>query len=221
MKKILTGCLIVAVIAMIGFGVAAFYAYRFAKPMIDNAGSYVAKAREMARLGDRVVIKAPYIPPKNGELTQSQVERFLAVQTRVRSELGDRWNEIETRTAEISKKTEGQEHLALSEVTGIFSELANIYIDARRAQVVALNTQKFSDGEYNWVRRRVWEATGFQMASGLDMSAIEDLARQGAQTSRTELPDMPMPEIPERNIALIKPHTAKLKEWIPLAVLGL
>jgi hypothetical protein len=196
MKKILTGCLIVAVIAMIGLGVAAFYAYRLAKPMIDNAGSYVAKAREISRLGDRVVNRAPYVPPKNGELTAAQVDRFLAVQTRVRSELGDRWDEIETRTAEISKKTEGQEHLALSEVSSIFSELANIYIDARRAQVVALNTHKFSDGEYNWVRRRVWEATGIHMASGLDMSAIEDLK-------------------------LIKPHTAKLKEWIPLAVLGL
>ena len=96
MKKILTGCLIVAVIALIGFGVAGFYAYRFARPMLESAGDYVTRAREIARLGDRVENKAPYVPPKNGELTASQVERFVAVQARVRNELGDRWTEVET-----------------------------------------------------------------------------------------------------------------------------
>lgn len=221
MKKILTGCLIVLVIAMIGFGVAGYYAYRFAKPMIDSAGDYVARAREMSQLGDRVANKAPYIPPKNGELTQAQIERFIAVQTKVRNSLDTRWDEIETKSAEIRKKTEGDQHLSLSEVSSVFSDLANIYIEARRAQVTALNTQKFSDGEYNWVRKRVWEAAGMHVASGIDMSAIEDLARQGAQKSDTKIPDIPMPEVPAKNIALIKPHTTQLKEWIPLAVLGL
>lgn len=221
MKKLLTGCLIVLVIALVGFGVAGYYAYRFAKPMIDNAGGYVARARELSQLGDRVTIKTPYEPPKSGELTQAQIERFIAVQTKVRNELGDRWSEIETKSAEIRKKTEGSQPLSLSEVTGIFSDLANIYIDARRAQVTALNTQKFSDAEYDWVRRRVWEAAGMHLASGLDMSKIEDLARESANKSNTQIPDIPMPEVPPKNIALIKPHATQLKEWIPLAVLGL
>ncbi len=30
-----------------------------------------------------------------------------------------------------------------------------------------------------------------------------------------------MPEVPPANIALVKPHVAQLKEWIPMAVLGL
>lgn len=193
MKKVLAGCLIVAVIAMVGLGVAGYYAFRMARPMID-------RAREMSELGDRVVNKSPYVPPKNGELTPSQVERFLAVQTRVRRELDKQWREIETKTV---------------------SDLANIYIDARRAQVTALNTQKFSDAEYSWVRRRVWEATGIHLAGGMDMSAIEDLARRGAEAQKVELPDMPLPEVPEHNIRLVKPHLAKLKDWIPMAVLGL
>ena len=221
MKKILTGCLIVIVIAMVGLGVSCYYAYRIAKPMIVSAGDYVARAREMAQLGDRITNKSPYVPPANGELTEGQIERFIAVQTKVRSELGARWDEIETKSADIRKKTEGNEHLSFSEVTSIFSDLANIYIEARRAQVTALNTQKFSDGEYNWVRRRVWEAAGMHVASGIDMSKIEEIARQGAQRSRAELPDIPTPEVPKKNLALIKPHLQQLKEWIPLAVLGL
>jgi hypothetical protein len=175
----------------------------------------------MSQLGDRIQNKKPYVPPANGELTDSQIDRFIAVQTKVRIQLGSKWDEVQNKAAEIRKKTEGEQHLSFSEVTGIFSDLANLYIDARRAQVTALNTQKFSDAEYAWVRKRVWEAAGVNLASGVDMSAIEDMARQGAQKSRAEIPDIPMPDVPQKNIELIKPHATQLKEWIPLAVLGL
>lgn len=221
MKKVLTGCLIVLAIALIGFGVAGYYAYRFARPMIERAGDYVERAGEMARLGDRVVNKAPYVPQQNGELTASQVERFVAVQGRVRSELDDRWTEIETKSAEIRRRTEGRADLSFTEVKSIFSDVANIYVEARRAQVSALNVHKFSDGEYAWVKRRVYEAAGMEFASGLDFSAIEDLAREGAQKTSTKFPDMPIPEVPPANVKLVKPHLGQLKEWIPMAVLGL
>ena len=222
MKKILGGCLIVAVIAMIGLGVAAFYAYRIARPMIESAGDYMDRAQQMAQLGDRVANRAPYVPPANGELTQAQLDRFLAVQTRVRDELGDRWSVIESKSAEIRRKTgEGQHELSMADVTAVFSDIASIYVEARRVQVNALNVHKFSDGEYAWVRRRVYEAAGMNIASGLDLSAIEDLARQGTQRPDTKLPDLPMPDVPERNINLVKPHVTKVKEWIPMAVLGL
>lgn len=222
MKKILTGCLIVAVIAMMGLGVAGYYAYRLARPMLDNAGDYLARAREMSQLGDRIANKAPFVPPNNGVLTAAQVDRFLAVQGRVRDELDDRWTEIETRSAEIRKQTEDYRRvLSFAEVSSIFSEIATIYIDARRVQVNALNIHKFSDGEYTWVRRRVYEAAGMHIASGLDLSSIEDLARQGAQKGGTKLPDMAPPEVPPANIKLVKPHIAKLKESVPMAVLGL
>jgi uncharacterized protein YxeA len=53
MKKVLAGCLIVIVIAIIGFGVVAFYAYRAMKPVIDNASNYMDKAREITRSATR------------------------------------------------------------------------------------------------------------------------------------------------------------------------
>jgi len=220
-KKILAGCLVVVAIALVGFGVAGFYAYRIAKPMLQNAGDYVARARELSRLGDRVSNKTQYEPPANGELTQAQVERFLAVQTRVRSELGAKWDAIEQKSTEIRNKTEGNQHLSFSDVTSIFSDLANIYTDARRVQVTALNTQRFSDAEYAWVRRRVWEAAGMHVARGIDLSAIEELAKQGSITKDMTVPDVPMPDVPPKNIVLVQPHLDKLKDWLPLALLGL
>ena len=222
MKKVLAGCLIVIVIAFVGLGVAGYYAYRAARPMLDSAGDYMARARELASLGDRIANKKPFIAPAKGELTQSQVERFIAVQTRVRSELDNRWSQIEAKSAEIQRKTRNDtSDLSLTELTSVFSDLTSIYLEGRRAQVSALNVHKFSDGEYAWVRLRVYEAAGMHIAHGIDLSAFEDLARDGAQKTGMKLPDMAMPEVPDANIKLVKPHTAKLKEWIPMAVLGL
>lgn len=222
MKKILGGCLIVLAIAMVGFAVAGYYAYQAAKPMLSSAADYVAKARELSRLGDNVSNKRPFVPPASGELTSAQVDRFVAVQGRVRSELGNRWDDIESKSADIRKRTEGnQRELSFSELTSVFSDIANIYIEARKVQVNALNVHKFSDGEFAWVRRRMYEAAGMEIAGGLDMSAFEDMAREGAQKTGVKLPDMPKPEVPPANLKLVKPHTAKLKEWLPMAMLGL
>lgn len=222
MKKVALGCLIVLVIALLGFAVAGYYAYRWAQPMIQSAGDYVERARQLSRLGDRIVNKSPYIPPQNGELTESQVDRFFAVQTRVRDELSTRWTEVETKAAEIRKKTEGnQRDLTFAEFTSLLSELSGIYMDARRVQVDALNIHKFSDAEYTWVKLRIYEAAGMEIAKGIDMSAIEDLARDGAMKTNTKLPDIKRPDIPAANLTLVKPRLASLKEALPLAFLGL
>lgn len=222
MKKVLAGCLIVLVIALIGFGVAGYYAFRWAQPMIQSTGDYLERARQMARLGDRIHNRAPYVPPSSGELTPSQVDRFVAVQTRVREELGARWTEIETKSAQIREKTQNnQRELTFAEFTSVLSDISSIYMEARRAQVDALNVQKFSDAEYAWVRNRIYEAAGMEVASGIDLSKIETLARDAAMKTNVKLPDIKKPDVPETNIKLIKPHLARLKEWIPLAALGL
>ena len=222
MKKILAGCLIVAVIALIGFGVASFYAYRAMRPMIDNASSYLDRAREATRLGEQIKIKTPFEAPKNGELTATQVERFVAVQTRVRADLDDQWAQIEKKSAELRARTDANRNdWTLTEVTDFFSEIGNVYLAGRKSQVNAINIQRFSESEYDWVRKRVYEAAGVQLAGGMDLSKIEDLARDNAGKSGVEIPPMDLPEVPEANIKLVQPHTAKLKEWIPMAVLGL
>lgn len=231
MKKILAGCLIVFVIALAALGVAGFYAFRWAQPMLENTASYLDRARELSRLADRITNKSPYVPPENGQLTATQIERFVAVQTRVRDELGTRWTEIETKSAQIREKaTEGTDNtdkrvsgrdLTIAEFTSVFSDLAGIYAEARRAQVNALNVQRFSDAEYTWVRRRVYEAAGLEIAGSIDMSKFEELAREGAMKSNVKLPDLPKLNVPEANIKLVKPHLAKIKEWVPMAFLGL
>lgn len=222
MKKILAGCLIVLVIALIGFGVAGFYAYRAMRPMIDNASSYMDKAREATRLGEGIKNTTAFAPPATGELTLTQVERFLAVQSRVRSDLNDKWDVVEKKSSEIRARAERNSNdWTLSELASVFSEMGTIYLDGRKSQITALNTQRFSEAEYEWVRRRVYEAAGVQLAGNLDLSKIESLARDNAGKSGVDLPAMNLPKVPEKNIALVKPHVGLIKEWIPMAVLGL
>ena len=222
MKKILAGCLIVLVIAAIGFAAAGFYAYRAMKPVIDNAANYLDKAREVAKLSDEIKIKAAFTAPASGELTQQQVERFVAVQTRVRSELGGRWDEIERKSREIKARTDANRNdWTLSEFTSVFSDIANIWLEARKVQVNALNIQRFSEGEYEWVRKRVYEAAGVQLAGNMDLKKIEALARDNAAANGVTVPEMNLPSVPGKNIELVKPHAARIKEWIPMAALGL
>jgi hypothetical protein len=218
MKKILAGCLIVVVIAIIGVGAAGYYAYRAVKPVIDNASNYMEKAREVTRLGDEITNKTSFQPPQNDELTQAQVERFIAVQTRVRAELSDKWMQIEQKSKELREKADRKsQDWTLAEFTSVFSDIANIWVDARKSQVKALNIQKFSEAEYEWVRRRVYEAAGVELAGSVDLSRIESLAGRSGVT----IPDVNLPKVPEKNIALVKPHVAQIKEWIPMAALGL
>ena len=191
--------------------------------MIDSAGDYVARAREMVSIGDRITNKAPFVATgqrradRRHRSTASSPCRAACARTWATAGARSRPSRPRSSAGPQNNKTD----LSLNEVASVFSDLANIYIEARKVQVNALNVHKFSDDEYSWVRRRVYEAAGVQLAHGIDMSRIEDIARSGAQKSGMNLPDMPMPEVPEANIRLVKPHVAKLKEWLPMAVLGL
>ena len=222
MKKILGGCLVVFAIALVGLGVAGFYAYRAARPMIDSAADYVSRARELATLSDQVRNQSAYEPPANGQLTSAQVDRFLAVQTRVRSELGDRWTTFETKAEALKEKAAAkQSDWSFNDISTMFSDFTSIYLEARKVHVNALNVHKFSDEEFSWVRLRVYEAAGMQLAGSIDTSAIQEMARDSAEKTGVTIPDLPMPDVPEANIKLVKPHAAKLKEWLPMAMLGL
>ena len=112
--------------------------------------------------------------------------------------------------------------LSFADVRTIFSEVANIYIEARRAQVDALNIHKFSDGEYimgEAARLRSSRHAGGQRASTFRRS--NTWRARARRESSTKLPDMPMPEVPKPTSSWSSRTSRRLKEWLPMAVLGL
>ncbi|HQZ40274.1 MAG TPA: hypothetical protein PLH72_14660 [Vicinamibacterales bacterium] len=221
MKKLLAGCLIVAALGLAALGVAGYFGYRAVRPMIDGATTWAQQAREMAAASDRITNKTDFNAPADGKLDDGRVRRFLAVQERVKTALGPRWAELEARGREFEVKARaGGRDLSLTEVGTMLSGLGTLLVDARRTQVDALNAEGFSSGEYSWTRLRIYQAAGLELADGVDWSALEGLIKRGADQASVNPPELKLPEIPEVNRTLVKPHVEALQTWLPLAMLG-
>lgn len=221
MQKLLAGCLVIVVLGTLAVGVALYFGYRAARPMIDNATAWMQQAKDMAAESDRVENKTAYQPPAGGELTEAQLKRYLAVHERMRKALGPRWAELQEKGRSLEARArEGGRDLSFSEIGTMLSELRAVLSEARRAHVDALNAEGFSSSEYAWVRLRAYEAAGIEVASSIDWTALQDLIKKGTEQAGLPEPSMPAPDVPERNRQLVKPHVGALKEWLPLTVLG-
>jgi hypothetical protein len=222
MKKVLIGCLVVIALCAVGVAIAGYFMYRAAAPMIQSVTQSYERAKEISAIGERITDKQPYAAPANGELTQAQVDRFLRVQDHVVATLGPRWQELQNTVKDMQSRNDpGKKDLSFSEVLQFFADASSIMVAARRAQVDAINTEKFSSEEYNWVRVNTYTAAGLELAGAIDLSQLENALKNNAAQAGVEAPTIPKMEVPEANKALVKPHVAKIKEWWGLAFLGL
>jgi hypothetical protein len=222
MKKFLAGCAVIVVLGCIATAVALYMGYRAAKPMIDSARSGITNLGELAKSDEKIANKAKYAAPDNHELTDAQVARYVAVQEQVRKQLGAKWDDLVAKANGFQKKQDAEHRdLTFSEATALLSDFGSLFVEARRAQVDALNAQQFSSDEYTWVKHRVYEAAGLDLAGALNLKALTEIARKQAEEAGAPAPEIKLPEAPEKNKALVKPHLEKLKDWLPLAMMGL
>lgn len=222
-KKLLAGCLAVAVLGVVALAVAGFFAWRMAQPYVENASQYVAgfqRLGELAELDRKVANTTPYTPAATGELSDTQVDRFARVQEHVRGALGARFAELQAKYQQIERElNDGRRTLSFAEAASALTELSSLVVDARRVQVEAINAEGFSQSEYAWVRTRVYQAAGIE-AAGFSLDDIQRFASQGAANG-IEIPQVTLPEVPARNRDLVRPYVSRLKEWVPLAFFGL
>lgn len=218
MKKVIIGCLVVVVIGAIGLATAGYFAYRAASPWVQKANDYVSGLKALPDLEREIADKASFVPPENGELTPQQVERFAHVQERVRQSLGTRVGELEKKHQSL--KSGGDKAPSPTEALAAMADLFGLFVDARRLQVAALNAEKFSQSEYDWVRLRVYGAAGRQLTSAFDVRKLEEVARSG-QSQVGMTPTFNLPDVPPRNRELVTPHMAQMDKWLPLAFFGL
>src|SRR5687768_6610320 len=94
-KKILIGCLVILVLGGVALGVGAYFLYRAASPVIQNARDALNRFSELGEIEKQIKNQAPFAAPEKGELTEAQVDRFARVQEHVKSSLGRRFDEIE------------------------------------------------------------------------------------------------------------------------------
>jgi hypothetical protein len=220
MKKLAIGCLVILLFGAIVIGVGSYFLYRAASPLIQDARNYLEGMSQLDDLERQITNKSPHTPPASGELTEAQVQRFVRVQQHVRTQLGQRFKEIEQKY-EYLRSASDQNNVAFTELLSSLRDIAGVYVDARRYQVDALNKETFSQAEYSWVRNRVFEAAGMEIGSQIDISRLEEAIRTGTGFEDIGTDKLPKPDVPARNRELVKPYTGQMDEWLPLVFFGL
>ena len=217
MKKFAIGCGVVAVILLIGAAIATYF-------VVNKVQSTVA---EFAALGEVPEIergvrnKAVFSPPPSGELTEAQVARFVQVQQQVRSLVGARFAEFETKYKDLSERMNKDQGTVLDApaVIGAYKDLAQTFVAAKRGQVEALNDAGMSLDEYRWIRTQAYAALGIPLGE-FDVSQVIDDIREGRQPRQPE-GVVVAPTGPEVNRTLVEPHRKTLEDNAALPFFGL
>jgi hypothetical protein len=202
MKKFLIGCLAVFVLVSL---VGGFFAYRYvylpAQRVIQNAEKFT----QMADLEKQIQNIQEFIRPNDDLLSQAQVERFLAVQNQMRETLREKMDVLESKYKELENKSG---NLNILQTLQGYGDMVNLIIEAKKAQIAALNAQGFSLPEYKWVKEQVIAAAGIPF-KGIDWSNPE------------AEPQITLPTAPQANVDLVAPFKETLEKTIGLSFFGL
>jgi hypothetical protein len=217
MKKLAIGCGIVLLLGMIGVTAAFYYIYYYVSTKTHEYARAAHEFAQIAELDKSVINKASFHAPPDGELTEDAVRRFVAVQESMSAKLGPGIQELTEKSNELQRRQQAEHRDATPvEVIGVVKDLAGLILQAKHAQVEALNASHFSLDEYDWVRRRVYAAAGMSVAP-ISLDNLEAI-KNGVTVSETSSLDA---HVPPRNKALVEPYLPKLKEWAPYAFFGL
>lgn len=225
MKKLFAGCLVVLVLGMVAGGVGAYFVWRAARPALESARQMADGASRLSEIADeeqRITRTQSYDGPDSGELTPEQLARFLRVQAHVRQTLGTRAEAFREKYKALSStRPDGTEVPPnFTQLLAGLSDMSQIYLAARRAQVDALNTEGFSRAEFTWVRLRVYQAAGAE-ATRYDARELEAMIRSMTGDTTVTIREGALPDAPATNRELVKPHAAQLMEWLTMASFGL
>lgn len=204
-RRFVLGCLVFVVLLLAGGGAAAyFYVVRPAMGTINAAKDLT----RLNRMDEQVRNRQRFAAPASGELTGEQVERYLGVSRSVTAELEERVARLQDRFEEIDR-----DQLGPRQLLDAYSEIITLLVNAKEAQVAALNQHGFSVDEYAWVRGQVIRASGHPLEQ-VDLTRLAE-GDAGAISSSTA------GSVPEANVALVAPYADELEGYLTLAAFGL
>jgi type II secretory pathway pseudopilin PulG len=213
MKKLAIGCVVLLVLGIAAIAAVPYVLSRISSTVTSAAEGFVAELSPLPQLERSVQKQGPYTPPPTGEPSREQVERLVAVQQEIRTRLGSRAADLERRYHRLITRKNHD----LSD----YREYAATYLDAKRAQVDALNRAGISLDEYRWTRAQVYAALGVPLVD-LDLSRIVANAK-GAGGGQSAAPAYPTsgstasPAVKD----LVEPHRGLLEKNVALASYGL
>jgi hypothetical protein len=216
MKKLAIGCGVLLLVGLVGAAGASYYLYH----KVSSAVAGFAELGSLPEIERSVRKQGPYTPPASGEPSPAQVERLLAVQQAVRTRLGVRADQIEHRYQKLLAK-DSATVVDAPELISAYRDLAAAYMDAKRAQVDALNRAGLSLEEYRWTRSQAYAALGMPMMD-LDLSRIITDVKEGRQPPEsTYRMTVAVPTGSPAVKKLVEPHRKALEGNAGLAFFGL
>lgn len=182
MGKFLGGCLIVCLVLVIGGGAVGYYV--FVKPYTDMAGEAVVFAQELEALDGELAVRGPYQPPEDGLVSADALQRYLAVQQRMRTDMEGEMQTLQARYEALDGELESEQREAsVAEIMTAYRDVGALYLEAKRAQVDALNEQRMSIDEYHWIRAQTYAALGRRVAvAAPDGSGQVEVSRVSPET---------------------------------------
>jgi hypothetical protein len=215
-KKIGLGCLVIGLAVLIGGG---YFAYTsFVKPLMSS----VTVLEDIDQTNSQINDQSSYTPPQSGELTENQVERFVEAQREIRQGLETRLAEFQQKYEELNAELENRQP-TFNEITGAWSDMIQMYADAKQIQVEALNSHDFSLQEYRFVQQSFYQALGVELFT-YNIDQIAASAKEGnfnMDMSEYENLQEQMNEVPEKNRELVSPYAEDAESWITFAWWGL
>jgi len=214
-KKIAIGCGLALLLTGIVAGGLAYYAYR----QVSATFTQFAVLAEAPDLEKSVRNQDAFVPPASEELSDAQIEKLVTIQAEVRKRLGERMAAFETQYKTLIDKKEASFSDG-PKILQAYADLASTWIDAKRAQVDALNTANLSLDEYRWIRDQAYRALG-QPFVDMDLSKIMENAKSGVQSGIGELHGSLGPQGPAANQERIAKFKKLLQDNLALASFGL
>jgi len=215
MKKLAIGCAIV--LAVVGVAVVGFGYYGYMK--VKSTVAQFAELGQVTDIEKGVKNQSPFVAPDSREMTAAQVDHLVQVQTRVKDRLGASAAQIERNYKTLLNKKDATV-TDLPALLGAYRDLAHALVDAKKAQVEALNEIGMSLDEYRWVRTESYRALGAPFVD-MDISKIAERAKNGQTAGVIELNGAAGDKGPESNVKLVEKYRKRLEDYMAMASFGL
>jgi hypothetical protein len=215
MKKLAIGCLVVFVVAGIAVAGGSYWAYMKVKSTVQQ----FAQLTQVGEIERGVRIKDPYVPPASGDLTARQVEQLRKVVARIRERTGQNTAAFQRNYQALAQKKDATV-VDLPSLVAAYRDIASGWLDAKKAQVDALNEAGLSLSEYRWIRGEAYRALDIPFFA-VDFGRLADQIKSGTMPAEAPLDAVPSGAVPTANKKLVEPHRKELEDYLPFVAFGL
>ena len=215
MKKVAIGCLVVLVVAGIAVAGGSYWAYMKVKATVQQ----FAQLSQVGEIERSVRKKDVYAPPASGELTAKQVNQLVQVLKSVRDRTGQNTAAFQRNYQALAQKKDATV-IDLPSLVAAYRDIASGWLDAKKAQVDALNEAGLSLAEYRWIRAEAYRALDIPFFA-VDFGRLADQVKSGTMPAEAPLDAVPSGDVPPGNRKLVEPHRKEFEDYLPFVAFGL